>query len=498
VLTRIIPHGVLLIALVLAITPRASDAAVRTPASCEEDLVQAEITSAADGDTIAIPAGTCTWTTTVTIPATKGIILQGAGIGVTTIVDGMTGAHTLSVLVASGNSVTEVRDITFDANNTIKTGTFAEIFVFGSGLDVFRIHHNEIKNLARRGVQVFADAGLEFSGLIDHNTFHTTAASSVQATNVFGARNFNNAGWTTPQSRPVTMGTNKAVYIEDNTFDFVNDFNDGALDAYGGARYVFRYNTVTGTAPAHHGTDSGSYRGPISFEVYGNVLTSDNGSDRAFFARSGTGVVFNNVYTGNYSAIGIANYRSGGSFTPWGECDGTSTWDQNTASQEGYACFDQPGWIFSEVTNEATGATATKTLTPIYAWGNTKDGAQLDAAVGGGPALPGSRMFTLHLLENREFYNENDAFDGTVGIGRGVLASRPATCTTGVGYWATDQGEWNTTGADGLLYKCTATDTWSLYYTPFTYPHPLNTDEGDPEPAVTGTGRGRTRRGGND
>jgi hypothetical protein len=30
-------------------------------------------------------------------------------------------------------------------------------------------------------------------------------------------------------------------------------------------------------------------------------------------------------------------------------------------------------------------------------------------------------------------------------------------------------------GASGLLYKCTATDTWTLYYTPYTYPHPLVT-----------------------
>jgi hypothetical protein len=94
------------------------------------------------------------------------------------------------------------------------------------------------------------------------------------------------------------------------------------------------------------------------------------------------------------------------------------------------------------------------------------------------------------------------------GVGFGTLANRPATCTAGVGYFATDQGSWNTStsnpqgvqqnGADGLLYTCTSTDTWTLYYTPYTYPHPLNTDEGDPEPAVTGTGRGRTRRGGND
>jgi len=44
-----------------------------------------------------------------------------------------------------------------------------------------------------------------------------------------------------------------------------------------------------------------------------------------------------------------------------------------------------------------------------------------------------------------------------------------------VGYWATDQGSWNQSGSggQGVLYKCTATNTWTLYYTPYTYPHPL-------------------------
>jgi hypothetical protein len=34
----------------------------------------------------------------------------------------------------------------------------------------------------------------------------------------------------------------------------------------------------------------------------------------------------------------------------------------------------------------------------------------------------------------------------------------------GVGYWATDKN---------MLYVCNPTNTWTAYYTPYTYPHPL-------------------------
>jgi hypothetical protein len=88
------------------------------------------------------------------------------------------------------------------------------------------------------------------------------------------------------------------------------------------------------------------------------------------------------------------------------------------------------------------------------------------------------------MIANRDYYGEvsqsaqsspTSPFNGTVGTGYGTLANRPTTCTQGVGYWATDQGNWNRSGAGGQgeLFVCTSTNTWSLYYTPYTYPHPL-------------------------
>ena len=70
------------------------------------------------------------------------------------------------------------------------------------------------------------------------------------------------------------------------------------------------------------------------------------------------------------------------------------------------------------------------------------------------------------IIANRDYYSEsfNQAiqasqttpFAGTSGTGHGTLANRPAICTPGVGYWATDQGNWNQSGngGQGQLFVC--------------------------------------------
>ena len=113
----------------------------------------------------------------------------------------------------------------------------------------------------------------------------------------------------------------------------------------------------------------------------------------------------------------------------------------------------------------ATGSWPHQALEPVYAWGNMYNNSRL---LDVGSHYPSIR-------ENRDYYNQKNPFDGTAGVGVGTLASRPKTCTAGVAYWATDQGEWDSTheGPDGQLYVCTASNVWSFYYKPYTYPHPL-------------------------
>jgi len=133
------------------------------------------------------------------------------------------------------------------------------------------------------------------------------------------------------------------------------------------------------------------------------------------------------------------------------------------------AALDQPGRgkgdLLTDKDPVATSSWPHQALEPVYAWGNTYNKSrQLDV----GSGYP-------KIQENRDYYNQKNPFDGTAGVGVGPLASRPKTCSAGVAYWATDQGEWDSTheGPDGQLYGCTAPNTWSFYYKPYTYPHPL-------------------------
>lgn len=132
------------------------------------------------------------------------------------------------------------------------------------------------------------------------------------------------------------------------------------------------------------------------------------------------------------------------------------------------ACLDQPGrsggTLLSGTTPSPTGW-ASQALDPVYEWGDTSN-VSLAAWIG-----PDSDKE----IANRDFYTQAASFNGTSGTGTGTLANRPSSCTTGVAYWATDQGNWNLSsgGGQGQLFVCTATNAWSLYYQPYTYPHPL-------------------------
>lgn len=446
----------------LLLVTRTSVAQALGATDCSAPSVQAAIDAAADGDTVTIPEGNCTWSTEVSIPSTKGITLKGSGIDRTTILDAVPGGFEIAVLeinLSPGRHVTRVTGLSINADLSTKSGMGAVILVKGGGLNSFRIDHVRLYNIRQRGIQVNSK-GLELGGVIDHSTFECPGDYACHAIDVLGS----DGGLGSPFSRGLALGTADFVFVEDCVFNYSYK-NDGVLDAYSGARFVFRFNTVNGGNIGHHGADSGGYRGVHSFENYGNVFNNAGSSLWLFMYRSGTGVHFGNTYNGNYTAGHLSVYRVNQAYSPWGKCDGSSVWDGKVGSgaNAGWPCLDQTGHVF---TDSPTGSYATA---PMYFWTNV---------VNGGPAagpVPNNPAEANYLVANRDFYDNIAAFDGTSGVGHGTARARPVTCTPGVAYWATDEGDWNilTPESDGQLYTCTRQNTWSLYYTPYLYPHPL-------------------------
>jgi hypothetical protein len=153
------------------------------------------------------------------------------------------------------------------------------------------------------------------------------------------------------------------------------------------------------------------------------------------------------------------------------------------------ACIDQAGGrgagtLYNSSDNPANATPANEVLSPTYLWMNSTSP---------NPNYGLASADTARVVQNRDYYTENPnqaaqsssslPFNGsaTIGIGHGILADIPLTCTTGAGYWATDQGSWNQSGngtGQGEFFVCTATNIWTLHYEPYTYPNPLITGGG--------------------
>jgi hypothetical protein len=158
------------------------------------------------------------------------------------------------------------------------------------------------------------------------------------------------------------------------------------------------------------------------------------------------------------------------------------------------ACLGQPGHGANSSTTYISGGGnglypsplgwPNEILDPIYAGNNTCSVSANGTICNSTGQTQALTNYYPNLVANKDFYDYDSTRGGAVGVGVGTLAQRPSSCTAGVGYWATDQGSWNNSGkgGQGELFVCTSTNTWTLYYTPYTYPHPLVTNPPPPAP----------------
>ncbi|OFZ16853.1 MAG: hypothetical protein A2Z20_12935 [Bdellovibrionales bacterium RBG_16_40_8] len=233
--------------------------------------VQTALKNAAHGDTVKCnPGGTYTWSTTVAIPSTKNITLDGNGAI-------MTGKITLP---STANYYARVTNFTFRTSDNA-------IVVTGTGLDnkPWRIDHSTFDPVGTYiGSMIETWSG---PGLIDNCNFINLPNYKETIHNMgYGWNKVD--GWT----NEAVPGSPKAIYIEDSTATAMytgKPYNGTCLSqSYYGARTVVRNTTLNTVMVDNHGNRT-SYSGRW-MELYNNTITGGS----LYCIRGGSGIVFGN------------------------------------------------------------------------------------------------------------------------------------------------------------------------------------------------------------
>ena len=419
---------------------------------------QAKITASSDGDIITIPSGTYTWASGVSW-TNKNITVAGAGKDVTIInAEGVSNVFKITI--------TDYTKASWSIGNFTMQGTapgsylvYIEAYNATRWSYGWRLHHIKFNYTNARvsgASDPFAIYGVTW-GLIDHCDFWFGYPTGTGGNTLWQIAAFqspeepyggdiNKIGGAYNFSLPLDLGTEKAIYFEDNTFKSTNYTGCFDWDG-GGARVVFRHNDVSGAFLYGHWT-RGSHVNWAKFEVYNNKF--DGAGITTIMGRfeGGTGVVYNNTIIGLTDGIWIDDRRcpSGGqSGAPLLVCDGTHAWDgkkecsdgtnppcTGSATLTGWPCLGQIGRSSGKTWAQITRGDQPVSV-PAYFWNN---GAQNGCRTGGtctnslkvSVLSCGTFIKTIaHSNAEVDYVNRNTAMPG---------------------------------------------------YTPYTYPHPLNTGRG--------------------
>jgi len=427
--------------------------------------VNAAIANASAGDTVSVPQGSFTWGDSGSYVAlNKSVTLQGAGIDKTIINLSSTGSTFTTGTIRIQSAAAVVRDFTIlPPASGNKTTPFS---VSGSGYIGWRITNVKYDCTGSTLFSYFVYVGKNY-GLIDHCVIIGGGGSNE----LIFARGPDDS-WQTPTS----IGTQNALFIEDNIFSgqgYLTDINDNG-------RAVVRYNTVNSQMKIDgHGYASNSKRGVRHMEAYGNHWTAAASSWAAFDLRGGTGMIFDN----------LSDNRGGSSvFWPnmylvdYGSLNLWSNFGNVYQTPVNYPIKDQVGVGMDP---KVPGSE------PMYLWNNIAGGVDWKLSWKAIPAgaislyqtqtTDVTSTFTMQdiIKADRDYFKQTvgATFNGASGVGRGTKAQMLAITPTktGVGFWVTDEGSWNTTlpaNTSGRFYLWSGS-SWVLKYIPYTYPHPL-------------------------
>ena len=462
--------------------------------SARREHVQAAIDSAKVNDTVMIPPGVAVWSDSVYI--SRGICVVGAGVGRTIITHAKVGFR-VSVPAPQKYIIAG-----FEMNTSGGGGfSFADtpLCIQTEGdCQQLRITTCKFHNTGTEGGYLIGIGGLnDFVhqyGVIDNCSF-------VNGKILVLGGGMGDQSWKTETA----LGTEKALYVEDNTFDQPNGAFNNCIDCNYGARYVFRHNKVKDAFIMAHPLQNGDTdyfgRGTRKVEIYENTIEATSASPLHWCAiaiAAGTGVIFNNTVANTSGdpfnmLVGLDNLRTSedgsGKLT---KADGGNIIDGNTpvsggtgthAGANGASVLTYSGGTWS--VNAFVGNTVYNLR------GGSKGKITANTATTVTAALSGGA---------RNSWNRGDAFKITNGypaldqIGRGRDAS--TTPVLHPPYDASYQPQasepmyiWNNK-MDGLVQNAEVLNNTGIHiqenrdyynaampgYTPYPYPHPLRND----------------------
>jgi len=321
--------------------------------SCSQPDVQAAINAASDGDTVEIPAGTCSWSAGVSF--SKGIHLKGADPGSVTLIHDANSSYLLEV-TEDNTHLTEISNLRFVEGTAAADGHLA---VYPGSHPVL-VHDSYFET---NGGLLRAIRWVPNRGVIWGNEFSSNGQDD-QA--IVFVNNNDLQSWQTASTMGMDdLNGESNVYVEDNVFQAIPL---QTLDPDSNSRVVIRHNLFDESGLASHGADTSEY-GTRHWELYDNIFTFTDygdcdgsltaGLNWFFYIRGGTGVITNNALPDISSCA-------------WGDKTEIYMTVQNIRRNSGpYPC-----WTTYPVPHQVGQSHdgVSEVTEPVHIWGNTGGG----------------------------------------------------------------------------------------------------------------------------
>lgn len=405
-----------LIVALLVLLPFQAWASTYTAASCSQSDVQKAINQASNGDTVNVPSGSSTWTSSVNV--STGITISGGGsysvdanhndTGTWPVVINLSNNCAFKVSSTSG-TVVRITGFSFTGTAGIQVEGAIEygpgaIWITTTDTIPWRVDNCKFNVLY---AAVAADG---HEGLIDQIWSTDPATPNCYLHGQITVQDLRNDGLGyTAFTGPTNFGGSNFVFVEDSTFIKPDTCNAGAnqfLEGFAGARVVWRYNYMRNGYIEDHGSESiDPYRGGYAYEVYNNIFYSALGQFWAgILMRGGVWMVHHNTVTNYNWWIEHYNKRTDSGYTSpnFGHCASSHTWDGTSTNPDGYPCLDQVG------AGPTTGSTLGTLSRPVIFgnryWSNTMNNVDY-------PIMGAGGSFTAngYVVSGRDYYNSTDA-----------------------------------------------------------------------------------------